>query len=201
MVERFIYCSGEKMMLWNVLRADVLVRNVGSEEQRNNLLDQALVAKRIQKAKNNSNDGCWRSNFEYHNIEWLIEEIKFSLSNLVNFYIKEDHSYEQRFLPSINRIDHWTNINEPKSSNRLHVHRSYDYVAVYYLQGEGTGDLTFHNPANLMSECGPNSPFSSRMSYQPKDGDLLLWPGWLPHEVEINNSEKQRVNIAFNIKL
>mgnify|MGYP003704826005 FL=1 len=52
-----------------------------------------------------------------------------------------------------------------------------------------------------MSECGPNSPFSSRMSYQPKDGDLLLWPGWLPHEVEINNSEKQRVNIAFNIKL
>ena len=155
----------------------------------------------IQKAKNNSNDGCWRSNFEYHNIEWLIEEIKFSLSNLVNFYIKEDHSYEQRFLPSINRIDHWTNINEPKSSNRLHVHRSYDYVAVYYLQGEGTGDLTFHNPANLMSECGPNSPFSSRMSYQPKDGDLLLWPGWLPHEVEINNSEKQRVNIAFNIKL
>lgn len=189
------------MILWNVLRGDVIVRNVGSEEQRDNLLEQAFTAKRLLGSKGNSNDGCWRSSFDYQNVEWLVDEIKFSLSHLIDFYMKEDPSYNQRFSPTINKIDHWTNINEPNSFNRLHVHKSYDYVACYYIQAEGTGDLTFHNPANLMSECGPNTPFISRMSYQPKDGDLLIWPGWIPHEVEVNKSDKQRVNIAFNIKL
>jgi uncharacterized protein (TIGR02466 family) len=200
-VEWIVYCGGSKMILWNVFRADVLVRNVGSVEQRNNLLQQALFAKEQEPAKMNSNDGCWRSNFDYQNIDWLVEEIKFSLSNLIDFYMKEDPSYQHRFNPSINKIDHWTNINDPHSSNRLHIHRSYDYVACYYMQAEGTGDLTFHNPANLMSECGHNTPFISRMTYQPKDGDLLVWPGWIPHEVEVNHSDRQRVNIAFNIKL
>jgi uncharacterized protein (TIGR02466 family) len=190
------------MILLNTLRADVLVRNVGTEEQRKDLLLQALHAKNTSESKQNSNDGCWRSNFGYQNIDWLVEEIKVSLTGLVEFYMNEDKSYSSRFAPSpLNKIDHWTNVNEPKSSNRLHVHRSFDYVACYYIQAEGTGDLTFHNPANLMSECGPNTPFTSRISYQPKDGDLLLWPAWLPHEVEVNNSDKQRVNIAFNIKL
>ena len=188
-------------MLWNVLRADVVVRNVGSEEQRANLLKQALDAKNNQQSKFNSNPGCWRSSFDYQNIDWLVDELKFSLSNLVEFYMKEDLSYKHRFISTINKIDHWTNINEPNSFNRLHVHRSFDYSACYYIQADGTGDLTFHNPANLMSECGPNTPFTSRMSYQPKDGDLLVWPAWMPHEVEVNNSDKQRVNIAFNIKL
>lgn len=189
------------MILWNVLRADVLVRNVGTEQQRNLLLQQALQAQQFQGSKNNSNDGCWRSSFDYTDMNWLVDEIKFSLGQLIEFYMKEDPSYQHRFSPTINKIDHWTNVNEPNSSNRLHVHRTYDYAACYYLQAEGTGDLTFHNPANLMSELGPNSPFISRMSYQPKDGDLLVWPGWIPHEVEVNRSDKQRVNIAFNIKL
>ena len=188
-------------MLWNVMRGDVLIRNVGTEEQRNNLLNQALVAKNLMPSKYNSNDGCWRSSFDYQGIDWLVDEIKSSLHNLVNFYLEQDPSYAHRFNPTINKIDHWTNINDPKSFNRLHVHKSYDYVACYYIQAEGTGDITFHNPANLMSECGPNSPFTARMSYQPKDGDLLVWAGWMPHEVEVNQSDKQRVNIAFNIKL
>ena len=34
-----------------------------------------------------------------------------------------------------------------------------------------------------------------------KDGDLLIWPAWVPHFVEENKSNKQRINIASNIKL
>lgn len=189
------------MNLLTIVRGDVLVRNVGSAEQRSQLLDEALAAKEVIRQKEYSNDGCWRSNFNYTNIDWLVEDIKFSLNQMVGFYMQEDKAYQHRFMPSINKIDHWTNINDPKSCNRLHVHRSYDYAACYYIQAEGTGEITFHNPANLMAECSPNSAFTSRITYQPRDGDLLVWPAWLPHEVEINNSDKQRVNIAFNIKI
>ena len=38
-------------------------------------------------------------------------------------------------------------------------------------------------------------------SVTPVEGDLVIWPAWMPHEVETNTSNTQRVNIAFNIKL
>ena len=35
----------------------------------------------------------------------------------------------------------------------------------------------------------------------PKDGDLFIWPGWVPHQVEENKSNQQRINLAFSINL
>jgi Xaa-Pro aminopeptidase len=32
-----------------------------------------------------------------------------------------------------------------------------------------------------------------------QDGDLILWPAWVPHEVETNFSDRERVNIVFDI--
>jgi len=43
-------------------------------------------------------------------------------------------------------------------------------------------------------------PGTSRMHYTPKDGDLVMWPSWIPHQVERNESNIQRVCIAFNIR-
>ena len=37
------------------------------------------------------------------------------------------------------------------------------------------------------------------MSYTPKDGDLVVFPGWVPHDIELNKSNKPRINISFNI--
>ena len=28
-----------------------------------------------------------------------------------------------------------------------------------------------------------------------------MWPSWMPHEVMYNESDRQRINIAFNIEL
>ena len=61
------------------------------------------------------------------------------------------------------------------------------------------GNLIFKNPANLLNDCGIKSPFTRNYKLEPKDGDLLVWPSWVPHEVDINNSDKQRINIAINV--
>jgi len=189
------------MNIWSVVRGDVLLKNVGTEEQLKSLLGQALDASQTIESMPNSGNGCWRSDFRYNDIDWLVQEVTSSVNTAMQFYLKEDTSYAYRVKPKHSQMDYWTNVNDKGSSNRLHTHKDYDFVAVYYIQGEGTGDLTFHNPANLLTDCNPNSPFVSRMSYQPKDGDLLLWPAWIPHEVEVNYSDRQRINIAFNIKL
>jgi hypothetical protein len=57
------------------------------------------------------------------------------------------------------------------------------------------------NPANKLSECNPGSPYTGDVYIDPKDGDLFLWPAWVPHEVDVNKSDKQRINIAFNLTL
>ena len=31
------------------------------------------------------------------------------------------------------------------------------------------------------------------------EGDLVMFPGWLDHEVPINQSDADRVSIAFNV--
>ena len=31
-----------------------------------------------------------------------------------------------------------------------------------------------------------------------KEGDLILFPSWVPHYVDKNNTDKERISLAFN---
>ena len=40
---------------------------------------------------------------------------------------------------------------------------------------EGTGNLVFHNPTNLLSDCNPTSPFTrEKWNLNPRDGMLVI---------------------------
>ena len=191
------------MKVFKLLSADLFVQsNVGTEEQQKNILDFAYYQKRQNPTEMAfSNYGCWRSEFKYENIDWLIQNILDVVHEAIKLYESLDLTYKNKVkhygLPKIN---YWTNINEPGSSNSMHCHDLHHYVAVYYVQSKNTGAITFHNPANLLENCHAHSPFVSRMSYEPRDRDLLIWPGWMPHSIDENRSKIDRVNIAFNIR-
>lgn len=197
MVERDLHNSRSEIK--PILRADIFKRNIGTKEQRSNLVTQVRLRMKTMQSFPNSNDGCWRAEIRYNNADWLYAELHDMLEEAIQFYLKEDPAYKHVFTDKIPTIDTWTNVNKPGSMNRIHSHKECAFVGLYYLQCEGTGDLTFVNPANYLSDCSLNSPSTSRMSHIPKDGDLILWPAWVPHEVEINNSNLYRINIAFNI--
>lgn len=191
------------MKRYPIISADLFVKkNIGTKHQRESLKFKALS----EFEKNGvqmgfSNDGCWRSYFKYDNFDWLIDEIKDSTQRAVDYYCTQDPAYQSK----VNEFgdadfNYWTNVNAPGSRNMMHVHSLYHYVGVYYVQTKDTGDLVFHNNANILQEANPHSPFISRMGYVPEDGDLILWPGWMPHETELNHSDKYRINIAFNIR-
>ena len=111
-----------------------------------------------------------------------------------------DSAFKQHLEKSDN-LDYniWTNVNEVGSKNVIHSHKADAWAGIYYVQAEGTGNLMFHNPANLLNDCKFNSPFVRGLGIQPKDGMLILWPGWVPHEVVENESNRQRINIAWGI--
>lgn len=189
---------------FRTLQADSFIENnVGDEQQRQSMIEYAqnIKSQTDQQQLSFSNKGCWRHEFDYPDIQWLVNHIRDLTNTAIETYSKSDPLYNEK-LKNYGQpiVTYWTNINEVGSKNALHDHRLHHYVAVYYLQGQGTGDIVWHNPMNLTESCHPHSPFTSRYSYSPKDGDLILWPAWMPHETEINNSNKQRINVAFNIR-
>lgn len=179
--------------------------NVGTEKQRKVLLDKINYLKKnnVDKADGNNED-CFRSNYEYgKELDWLRKVIEDFVVEISEFYSNRDIIYKTRVHNQTQQCDLsiWTNVNEPGSINELHTHKDFSFACTYNLQTEGTGNLVFRNPANLLNDCDQKSPFIRDYKIEPKDGDLFIWPAWIPHLVEENKSNKQRINIATNIEL
>jgi uncharacterized protein (TIGR02466 family) len=183
-------------------RADLFLDNVGTVDQRQQLTREIKdIQIKHPDGTARTNLGCWRWNRPSVDIKWLMPNIMKMLDNAVKFYNSEDEVFSNMHELDLVQIDYWANINQSGSRNTLHNHKSAQFSAVYYLQAEDTGGLMFYNSADIMSDCNAGSPFVRQYRVNPKDGDLLLWPSWVPHEVETNFSDKERINLAFDIKI
>lgn len=184
-----------------LFRADLFHKeNIGTTEQRIELIKELKAASSNLEEIDMSNPGCQRIYKSCKNIEWLYKEIDQLLSSAIDFYQKEDtifksHSKERK------KTYYWANINSPGSRNVFHSHKENTFSLVYYLQAGETGALRFVNSSNILGDCNPISPFSRDFEVHPKEGDLFLWPSWVPHEVETNQSNIERINLVFNITL
>jgi uncharacterized protein (TIGR02466 family) len=169
--------------------------NVGQTSDYENLIEQ-INSIRNTPSVDDSNLGCWRSSHRYENIDWLISEVFNLVHQAIDYYQKD--SVFARTKKDI-KLNYWTNINQPGSRNVIHSHVKSHFSCVYYLQGTNTGDLRLINPANILGDCNRSAPYARDFYFSPKDRDLILWPSWIPHEVEPNLSNRERINIVFDI--
>lgn len=108
-------------------------------------------------------------------------------------------------------INYWVNINKKHCYNIEHTHPGCLLSAVFYVKiPENSGKINFLNPnANLLeSYLVPKNlninknlfdyTLSSVFSVEPKESCLIIFPSWLSHQVEPNNSDEDRISIAFN---
>ena len=183
-------------------RSDIFVCSaVGTLDQRQDMIGQIKSKQRANTSMSFSNPGCFRINNPCANIPWLFDQINVLLQEAINFYQLEDNVFNQFPITSKFDFSWWANVNSPGSRNSLHTHKEDELSCVYYLQGTDTGDLRFPNPANLLGDCCKTSPFTRDFLFAPTDGDLIVFPSWLPHEVEPNLSNRERINVAFNFKV
>ena len=177
--------------------SDILSKSkVGSQLQISDLLTQIKQERITNPTTENTNEACWRSEKKWNNLNWLLDELSELVSTAVEHYQQLDPSCQ---LSKKFGIEMWTNVNSPNSRNVLHSHKPANFSAVYYLQSTGTGNLRLLNPANILGDCNRQGPFTRDFEFSPTDGDLILWPAWIPHEVEVNLSNQDRINLVFDI--
>jgi len=183
--------------------SDIFIRkNLATPEQLKDLYDQVQQVKNSNKgALLRSNDGCFRTNEKYSRDTWLLDAVQDMTKKAAEYYFDIDESFLEHVPNKKIKINYWTNVNQPGASNVIHNHEKDTFAAVFYLQAEDTGTITFVNPANILSGCNPASPFTRALSFVPEDNQLILWPAWVPHEVDPNPSDKERINIVFSIRL
>ena len=100
----------------------------------------------------------------------------------------------------------WSNFNDTRSSmNVEHVHGE-TFSGCFYLQiPPESGKLVIHNEGinRMWQGCGltkeKNAYTVETIHLQPKEGQILMWPSYIPHSVTTNNHDLERISIAFNI--
>ena len=101
----------------------------------------------------------------------------------------------------------WANFNDSsRAVNDIHSH-SDTFAGVFYLKAPpGSGDLVLYNHSynplwdgNQLIES--TNAFSSKTrGVTPVTGDIFMWCSPLPHYVLPNDSDEERISIAFNVK-
>ena len=101
----------------------------------------------------------------------------------------------------------WININQKGNLNQMHTHPGCILSGVYYVKTpEECGNIEFLHPGiDLMAfaldgvETNYNVYNSSKWWLPSKANTLYIFPSWIKHSVQPNNSDEERISISFNL--
>jgi uncharacterized protein (TIGR02466 family) len=85
----------------------------------------------------------------------------------------------------------------------VHNHKLTSIACVFYVNvKENSGTITFVDPRSTLGWVSlDQSKSMNKYRLQPRSGNLLMFPGWLLHEVGLNNSNEKRVIVGANLML
>ena len=97
----------------------------------------------------------------------------------------------------------WANINDHLAWNMPHLHNGCWYSGVFYIQADGDeGQLQMIETDTKVVADFPYSPRTpTSKGFEPKSGELILFPSGAMHMVEPNPTHKERYSISFNITM
>lgn len=129
----------------------------------------------------------------------------FNLKNLHEYIKKHTYQYCAEVEPFIGKpifMGHsWINKSDKGQGQEWHSHSDSFISGVYYYQTSGEdGDLGLKNPVPQAKQgLFPAGQHVHEYEwFKPQPGMLILFPGWLEHQVQLNTTEDTRITIAFN---
>ena len=98
-------------------------------------------------------------------------------------------------------IKSWFTRTERGNYAHIHNHGLADISGVYYYKTNGKdGKIFFESPNPHFDTSRCYFWKGYRREYDPEEGHILLFPSWLRHGVETNQTDDARISLSFNIK-
>ena len=101
----------------------------------------------------------------------------------------------------------WAIINKTGDFNVVHTHPNCYLSAAYYVKApEKCGRFQIENPNIAKKNFYPEIKIKNELNVQVagieiEEGDLLIFPNYLPHKVRANESNEDRIVISFNVDI
>jgi len=102
----------------------------------------------------------------------------------------------------------WANVREKGApEHRAHCHPNNFLSGVYYVQvQEGGNVINFHDPRPQINIMAPKRKQFTEHNTRDvhvtvKTGSLIVFPAWLMHSVQPNESDMDRISVSFNAML
>ena len=161
-----------------------------------------------------SNEGGWHSDTEM--LQWGGAAAQKLADTAIGVAKKMSH-FEGAGVEDFDwQASMWANVTEAGGLNSLHAHPGNLWAAVYYLdlgrQAEGEQDsggnfyledprfplAAMHNPGFRLLD-GQGRPQQVQTQLKLSEGNMIVFPAWLRHGVQVYRGDKQRISIAINI--
>jgi uncharacterized protein (TIGR02466 family) len=176
-----------------------------NEELRKLILERERETPSIER----SNVGGWHSNTDLFDNELpVIHQLKSRFHAYVTDLFKSVSSSPTQPLSPNFRMEAWANVLRSGQYHSVHSHPNAFWSGVYYVNGNPTpkqnhlfsGKLEFIDPrpgAGLTYTEG--TTLYGRFLLNPSPGQMVIFPGWLQHQVHPFFGEGERITIAFNV--
>ena len=147
-----------------------------------------------------TNVNGWHSETDMHKkpeYKLLVDE----LFKMVHQVFNEEFLDKQPVLGNM-----WANINYKGGYNKPHVHPNALFSGVYYVKTPpNCGRLICQDPRPGIQTCMPTRKKIEIPKYlwrdvhlQPQENRAIIFPAWLWHQVEPNESNDIRISTSFN---
>ena len=177
------------------------------EELNNELANYIYeLQKKDEEGLRRSNKGGWHSkNFQLTDTNSI--QYKFALKlqkYIADAFQKFGWKIENK---NIRISEMWAIINKENDFNVLHIHPNCYLSSAYYVKAKkNCGKFEIENPNLAKRHSFPEIAVINELnievaSIDVSEGDLLLFPSYLPHKVGKNESGEDRIVISFNVDI
>jgi uncharacterized protein (TIGR02466 family) len=183
----------------SIFPTDLYFVDIYNEKENQSYKEELIKLSKIDDGNIRSNRNAWQSDITLWQNE-IFKPLLEKSSTIVQSIISDISPNRPEFV--IRAM--WGNVNPRGGYNLTHVHPTGWMSGVYYVElPQGCSGITFEDPrpASLMDfqqSCLVDKQYHN---HQPKNGELVLFPSWLPHFVNPNLTNENRISISFNVEL
>ena len=119
----------------------------------------------------------------------------------------QEEIFDNEHLDRSSRLGNmWANINPPGGMNQPHIHPNALFSGVYYIKSPvKSGRLKIYDPRPgvqffmpIRKPGNPGKDLWREANIDPVEGRIIMFPAWLWHAVEENQSNDIRISVSFN---